>query len=111
MPESTPTDPEQPNPSTTSSDLTARLAAVEAERDRLQAQLDAQSNQNLDKWLQVVSDEARALGEIHNTLSWRITRPLRVVRKVQVKVAQVGVARASELAVADLKRRYQGRRR
>ncbi|HSP74771.1 MAG TPA: hypothetical protein VLO31_00970 [Cryobacterium sp.] len=92
-------------------DLAARLAAAEAERDRLRDELDARSNESVDSWLEVVGTESRILGQMHGTVSWRITKPLRFVRKVQLKAAQVGVARVSQLAVADLRRRFIGRRR
>lgn len=91
--------------------LVARLAEVEAERDGLRHELDARSNESVDSWLEVVGTESRILGQMHATLSWRITKPLRFVRKVQLKAAQVGVARVSQLAVADLRRRFIGRRR
>lgn len=77
----------------------------------LRAELDAQANQSIASWLNVAGTESRILGDMQNTLSWRVTKPLRIVRKIQVKFAQVGVAQFSQLAVADLKRRYLGRRR
>lgn len=91
--------------------VSARLAQVEEERDRLRAELDAQSNASIASWLEVVGVESRILGDMQNSVSWKVTKPLRLVRKVQIKVAEVGVARTSQLAVADLKRRYLGRRR
>lgn len=91
--------------------VSARLAQVEEERDRLRAELDAQANASIASWLDVVGVESRVLGDMQNSVSWKVTKPLRVVRKVQIKVAEVGVARTSQLAVADLKRRYLGRRR
>ncbi|TFB66991.1 hypothetical protein [Cryobacterium sp. Hz9] len=97
-------EPQQPS-------LSARLAAVEAERDRLQAELDARENESLASWLEVVGTESRVLGDMYNTLSWRVTKPLRFVRKVQIKAVELGPSRFSQLAVADLKRRYLGRRR
>ncbi|WP_166786538.1 hypothetical protein [Cryobacterium sp. TMT1-19] len=92
-------------------DLAARLADSEAERDRLRNELDARSNESVESWLEVVGTESRILGQMHGTLSWRITKPLRFVRKVQLKAAQVGVAQVAQLAVADLRRRFTGRRR
>lgn len=98
------TNPQQPS-------LAERLAQAEAERDRLREELDARANESVDSWLEVVGTESRILGQMHATLSWRITKPLRFARKVQLKVAQVGLARTSHLAVADLRRRFIGRRR
>ena len=51
------------------------------------------------------------LASMTNTLSWRITRPLRLARTVQIKMKEIGLVRTSQLAVADLRRRYAGRRR
>ena len=91
--------------------VSSRLAEVESERDALQAELDAKSNESIASWLTVVGTESRILGEMQNSVSWRVTKPLRLVRKVQLKVSQVGLGQVSQLAVADLKRRYIGRRR
>ncbi|TFC72403.1 hypothetical protein E3O45_12695 [Cryobacterium sp. TMS1-20-1] len=97
----------EPEPSS----LSERLAEVELERDQLRSELDARENDSVASWLEVVGTESRILGDIHNTLSWRITKPLRFVRKVQIKAVELGPARFSQLAVADLKRRHVGRRR
>ena len=91
--------------------LVERLAQAEAERDRLREELDARSNESVASWLAVAGTESRILGQMHGTLSWRITKPLRFVRKVQLKAAQVGVAQVAHLAAADLRRRFIGRRR
>ena len=91
--------------------LSERLAAVEAERDALRAELDARANDSVGSWLEVVGTESRILGEMHKTLSWRVTKPLRFFRKVQLKVSEVGLAKVSQLAVADFQRRFKGRRR
>lgn len=88
-----------------------RFAEVVAERDRLQSELDMRANESIGSWLNVVSTESRILGEMQKTLSWRVTKPLRLIRKVQVKVSELGLARFSQLAVADLRRRFQGSRR
>ena len=87
------------------------MAEVESERDALQAELDARANESIASWLTVVGTESRILGEMQNSVSWRVTKPLRLIRKVQLKVSQVGIGQVSQLAVADLKRRYSGRRR
>lgn len=94
-----------------SSELARRLAEVEAERDELRTAIDSQANASLASWMVVVNTEARILRDMQNTLSWRVTKPLRRMRELQLKVARVGVARASQLAVADFRRRFLGRRR
>ena len=65
-------------------ELAARLVEAEAERDRLRAELDARANESVDSWLEVVGTESRILGQMHATLSRRITKPLRFARKVQL---------------------------
>lgn len=91
--------------------LRSDLVAAVSERDRLRAQLDARANIEVASWLTIVADESRALRDIQQTLSWRITKPLRLVRKVQKKTTEVGVVAVSQLAVADLRRRFRGARR
>lgn len=81
-----------------------RLAAAEAENERLQRANDALMNDSLSSWLVVVSDEARALAQIHATLSWRITRPLRLARQVQIKAKEVGLQETASVVLARLKR-------
>ena len=92
-------------------DLERQLAAVESERDGLRQFADEHANREIASWLEVVGTETRLLGEMQNSISWRLTRPLRAARTIQIKVARVGVPRASQLAVADLRRRFRGRRR
>ncbi|MEJ3403529.1 hypothetical protein WDJ51_02170 [Rathayibacter sp. YIM 133350] len=84
---------------------------LRAEIVRLQSELDQRAGAELSTWLKIVRDESRLLRDIRNTLSWRVTKPLRAARVVQLKVAEVGLVRTSQLAVADLRRRYRGRRR
>lgn len=84
---------------------------LEGEVRRLQAEIDRRSSDELRAWIRAVRDEGRLVRDMQKTLSWRLTRPLRVARVLQLKVAEVGVAKTSQLAVADLRRRYNGRRR
>lgn len=89
--------------------VSARLAAAESQIEQLKAANDALMNESLNSWLTVVGDESRILGEVYSTLSWRITRPLRLVRQVQRKVAEVGAAETTSLVAARVKQRL-GRR-
>jgi len=88
-----------------------QVAELQAEIDRLQRELDARSTEDVRTWLKVVGEETRMLTNMRNTLSWRVTRPLRLARTVQIKMREIGLVRTSQLAVADLRRRYAGRRR
>jgi hypothetical protein len=88
-----------------------QVEEMQAEIDRLQRELDDRSNEDVRTWLKVVGEETRMLARMTSTLSWRITRPLRLARTVQIKMKEIGLVRTSQLAVADLRRRYAGRRR
>jgi len=92
-------------------DTEHRIRELEAEIARLQAEIDRRSDDDLRTWIKAVRDEGRMVREMQKTLSWRVTRPLRLARFLQLKVAEIGVAKTSQLAVADLRRRYLGRRR
>lgn len=85
--------------------LSEQLATAQAEIDELRRTNDALANQSLNTWLVVVSDEARALSQVYSTLSWRITKPLRMARQVQVKVKEVGVSETAAVVSASVRRR------
>ncbi|BDZ51513.1 hypothetical protein GCM10025867_37540 [Frondihabitans sucicola] len=59
----------------------------------------------LDDWLRVTSSVTDAVREMQSTLSWRITRPLRLVRMVQRKVDEFGVVPAAQLSAAAIAKR------
>lgn len=63
----------------------------------------------LDDWLTVTSDVTDALRDIQQTVSWRVTKPLRAARTFSNKVKEVGVLPASRLAAVEVARRA-GRR-
>jgi hypothetical protein len=88
-----------------------RIRELEDEVVRLQAEIDRRSGDDLRTWIRAVRDEGRLVRDMQKTLSWRVTRPLRLARFLQLKVAEIGVMKTSQLAVADLRRRYLGRRR
>jgi len=90
--------------------VSERLKQSEAERERLQRELDILSNTAFSDWLSATQNHANEIESFYNTLSWRVTKPLRVVRKVQLKAGEVGLARTSQVVVAELGRRV-GRRR
>jgi hypothetical protein len=91
------------------SNVTTRLAEAEAEIARLRRTNDALMNQSLNTWLAVVGDEARALALVYSTLSWRVTRPLRLARQLQIKAKEVGISETASVVAARLKRRSGSR--
>ncbi|WP_411699843.1 hypothetical protein [Conyzicola sp.] len=86
--------------------LTQRLKQSEAERERLQREVDQLSTIALSKWL-LVAHHQQSHAAITQTLSWRITRPLRTARQVQMKISEVGVAGTAQVVVATLRKRRQ----
>lgn len=66
-------------------DPATRIGELEAERDRLQGELDSIANRALDRWLSVEQYESAAVASMQQTLSWKVTKPLRAVREVQLK--------------------------
>jgi hypothetical protein len=63
--------------------LEERVAELEAERDALQNELDSIVNRAADRWLSAVQFESKALAAIQQTVSWKVTKPLRAVRTLQ----------------------------
>ena len=64
--------------------LQKRVADLEADRDALQSQLDSIANRATDRWLSAAQFESKALAAMQGTVSWRVTRPLRAVRSLQL---------------------------
>jgi hypothetical protein len=75
--------------------------------DELEAELAELQDAVLEDWVVVASHATDALRSIQSTLSWRITRPLRVTRTFQNKVAEIGTGRAVQLATAQVARRLR----
>ncbi|RFA08442.1 hypothetical protein B7R54_03795 [Subtercola boreus] len=71
-------------------DQATRISELEGERDRLQAELDTVRNRALDRWLSVEQYESVAVASLQQTLSWKVTSPLRAVRSVQLKRRPAG---------------------
>jgi hypothetical protein len=79
------------------------------EAGNLRAELDELREAVLEDWIVITTrnvDAIRAMqGSIRameSTLSWRVTRPLRLFRSVQLRASQIGYVRASQLAAARL---------
>jgi hypothetical protein len=89
-------------------ELRQRLHELEQERDNLQAQLDGIANTAASRWLKAVQYETVMIRDIQNSISWKVTRPLRRIRRLQLRVARIGVRRASQIGVARVRRRLFG---
>jgi hypothetical protein len=86
--------------------VSERLKQSEAERERLQREVDQLSTVALSKWL-LVAHHQQSQAAITQTLSWRVTKPLRTARQVQMKITEVGVAQTAQVVVATLRKRRQ----
>lgn len=64
----------------------------------------------LSDWIRVTAEHAGALRDMQNSLSWRITRPLRLARTYQMKVSEAGVLEATRIAAAMVAARAGARR-
>ncbi len=94
-----------------SGDLALQLSKALAERDLLKKQNEALLDNTLNQWLVVADNESRILQAVYASLSWRITKPLRMVRTVQLKIKEVGLVRTSEVIVGVVKQRVGSKRR
>lgn len=74
----------------------------------LRARLDALLNDPLDAWLENMHIGG-ATAEFENTLSWKVTKPLRAVRTFQIRVGQLGLPGAVAHSARYARRRL-GRR-
>lgn len=88
--------------------LTRRITALEKECAQLQTQLDEMSNEATSRWLKAVQYESVVIREIQNSLSWKITKPLRMIRHYQRAFSRLGVRRAWMVVIGRLRRRSAG---
>lgn len=85
-----------------------------SETELLTRQLREAEERSLDYWIEAVVVSAAGsmtVTKLQNTLSWRITRPLRAVKIVQLKVQEAGVRRTSRMVRERLAQIRQARRR
>jgi len=59
----------------------------------------------LDDWIVVTTRTAQELQDIQKTVSWRVTRPLRLVRRFQGTAREIGYGAALDLAAGAVARR------
>ncbi|WP_395243736.1 hypothetical protein ACGGZK_16650 [Agromyces sp. MMS24-K17] len=84
--------------------LEARVEQLAAENQRLQSLVDDQANGVVHDWLISADAFATEVPNIHETFSWRVTRPLRDARTVQLKVAEIGLIPTMRIVTARLTR-------
>lgn len=59
----------------------------------------------LDDWIVVTTRTAQELQDIKKTVSWRVTKPLRLVRRFQGSAREIGLGAAVDLAAGAVARR------
>ena len=90
-------------------DSETRLRELEAENADLRSQLDFVRNQSLDKWLSVVHAEGSSVRDYENTVSWRVTAPLRSVRRVQSAIKDIGFGPVAAAGMRRVRTRLRAR--
>ncbi|PPF33876.1 hypothetical protein C5C10_10150 [Rathayibacter sp. AY1A3] len=91
-----------------------RLAEPESpdeELARLRAQVDSLLNDPFDEWVERIQVGGVTASGFERTLSWRVTKPLRLVRTFQIRVEQLGLSGAVGHSARFVKRRLSGRAR
>lgn len=83
----------------------------EQELARLRAQVDALLNDPFDEWVDRIQVGGVTASGFEKTLSWRVTKPLRLVRTFQIRVQQLGLPGAVGHTARYAKRRLTGRAR
>lgn len=78
---------------------------LETENARLRAELDALLNQELTEWVRKAHHDAGQLRDFEQSLSWRVTKPLRQIRRIQVGVREVGLRSAFRTGMQRLRSR------
>jgi hypothetical protein len=81
--------------------------ATDAEHGTPEQELDQLREAVLDDWLIVTSSVTDYLRDMQTTFSWRVTRPLRLVRRYQRRAGEIGVVPAGQLAAVALARKFR----
>lgn len=92
----------------TNVETSSRLEQLEQENARLRAIVDDYANGVVRDWLVSADAFSSVVPDVHGTLSWRITRPLRQVRAAQLKVAEIGLAPTARIVVDRVVKRIRG---
>src|SRR5690606_24560743 len=81
------------------------LEEIRAERDRIRLELDAFKEASLTDWMVIAHTENRILGDMQNTISWKVTKPLRAARRFQLMASERGLIEASRVGLTYVTRR------
>ena len=89
---------------------TAKPSASE-ELEILRNERDALLENDISTWLHFVKNDATSLRHFQNSISWRITKPVRLVGKFSRKLKEVGIVATVSLALAAITARVRRRSR
>ncbi|HAM27477.1 MAG TPA: hypothetical protein DCP11_12485 [Microbacteriaceae bacterium] len=92
----------------------ADLSRVPTDTDDLVRQLREAQERTLEYWIEAVLASAAGsmtVKKLQNSVSWRVTRPLRAVKIVQLKVREAGVRRTLRMVTERLAQIRQARKR
>lgn len=84
------------------------------ELDELRQENEQLRQHTLEHWVAVAKSDVSVsaiVNGMQSSLSWRVTKPLRVVRDIQIKAARVGYLRALSKSSGYLRRAIGNRRR
>ncbi len=87
----------------------ATLTKATAERDALRADVDAMLTHDVSEWLEMQRGLRVGFADYESTVSWRVTKPLRLIRTFQYAAKEHGLSSALRLAGAVLTRRRGAR--
>ncbi|MBF4463346.1 MULTISPECIES: hypothetical protein [unclassified Rathayibacter] len=112
-PSDVPLEPQAPSAGDSPGVPSAPLSSDEQEREiaRLRSQVDALLNDPFDEWVERIQVGGVTASGFERTLSWRVTKPLRLVRTFQIRVQQLGLPGAIRHTARFAKRRLSGRAR
>lgn len=74
----------------------------------LRAQVDALQNQDVQEWLTAAAKLAENNIDYVNTVSWRVTRPLRDMRTLQIYRRENGASATMRVVFGAIKRQGRG---
>lgn len=89
------------------SDIADAEIQLRRELDELRHENDELRQRTLEHWAAVAKSDAsvsQVVNGMQSSLSWRVTKPLRVVRDLQIKAARVGYLRALSKSSGYLRR-------
>ncbi len=89
--------------------MSRELLTMSASEDEIRAELDELRRAVLNDWIVVTTRTAGLVEQMQSTVSWRVTKPLRVFKRFQRTATDEGLRVAIDLTAVAVARRL-GRR-